>query len=137
MFSIGELSMRAGVKVPTIRYYEKVGLIDRPARTSGNQRRYTHEALRRLSFIRHGRDLGLSIDALQQLIRLSDHPQQPCEDADRIAREHLADVRDRIRRMKRLEKELARIAGNCTGENVADCYVIRALSDHALCGTEH
>jgi len=59
MLSIGQLSRRSGVKIPTIRYYEQVGLLSTPERTSGNQRRYTKEQLERLSFVRHARGLGI------------------------------------------------------------------------------
>lgn len=138
MLSIGELSKRAGVKVPTIRYYEQAGLISTPDRSEGNQRRYSNDDLERLAFIRHGRDLGLSIDAIKELIALSHHPERPCNDADRIARDHLADVRERISRLKKLEQELARIVSHCDGHHsIEDCYVIRSLSDHGLCEGEH
>ena len=137
MYSIGELSRATGVKVPTIRYYEQMGLLDAAERSEGNQRRYERKGLERLAFIKHARDLGLNIDAIRKLIRLSAHPDQPCDDADRIAKEQLSVVRDRIARLKRLESELERIASGCEAENIGDCYVIRALSDHALCADEH
>ena len=137
MYSIGDLSRRTGVKIPTIRYYEQMGLIEVPTRSEGNQRRFGKGELERLAFIRHARDLGLTIESIRQLIDLSGHADKPCADADRIAREQLASVRDRIAQLKRLEKELARIATCCTGETVGDCYVIRALSDHSLCEHEH
>lgn len=137
MYSIGDLSRRTGVKVPTIRYYEQMRLMETPERSDGNQRRYGKPELERLAFIRHARDLGLAIDSIRQLIELSGHPDMPCADADRIAREQLASVRERIARLQRLEKELERIATCCTGETVGDCYVIRALSDHTLCRNEH
>lgn len=94
MLSIGELSKRTGVKVPTIRYYEQMGLIREADRSEGNQRRYEKSDLERLAFIRHARDLGLNIDAIRELIALSQHREMPCEGADRIAAEHLADVRE-------------------------------------------
>jgi len=137
MFSIGEMSKRSGVKVPTIRYYEQMGLIGAPERSGGNQRRYSRPELERLEFIRHARDLGLTIEAIRDLIDLSGHPERPCETADEIARAHLADVREKIARLKRLESELERIASSCEGASVRDCYVIRALSSHALCEHEH
>ncbi len=137
MLSIGDLSRRTGVKIPTIRYYEQMGLIDEPERSSGNQRRYSNEQLERLSFIKHARDLGLSIKAVRELAELSAHPEQPCRDAHRIATEHLASVRARIAKLKRLEKELKRIESGCADGHVDDCHVIQALSDHSLCGTEH
>lgn len=137
MLSIGELARGAGVKVPTIRYYEQMGLLEAPDRSSGNQRRYEPDALKRLSFIKHARDLGLKIEAIRDLIALSSDPEKPCAEADRIAREHLEEVRGKIRRLKRLEKELKRIASRCQSDKVGECYVIQALSDHGLCADEH
>jgi len=64
MISIGELSKRTKVKVPTIRYYEEMGLLSAPERTEGNQRCFDAAGLERLSFIKHARDLGFSIDTL-------------------------------------------------------------------------
>lgn len=137
MLSIGTLSKRSGVKVPTIRYYEQVGLLNAPERSEANQRRYCDADVERLAFIRHGRDLGLTVEAIRGLITLSQHPERPCEGADQIAREHLADVREKIARLKKLELELERIVSHCDGHSIEDCYVIRALSDHGLCETEH
>ncbi|RWK53734.1 helix-turn-helix domain-containing protein [Mesorhizobium sp.] len=134
MYSIGDLSRRTGVKAPTIRYYEQMGLLEAPERSEGNQRRFAKAELERLAFIRHARDLGLTINSIRQL---SGHADRPCADADRIAKEQLASVRDRIAKLQKLEGELERIATCCTGETIGDCYVIRALSDHSLCGHEH
>ena len=137
MLTIGKLGRAAGVKVPTIRYYEQARLMKAPERSDGNQRRYGRPELERLAFIRHARDLGLAIDSIRELIELSGHPDMPCADADRIAKEQLASVRERIARLRKLERELERIATCCTGETVGDCYVIRALSDHTLCRNDH
>ena len=137
MLSIGQMSLRTGVKIPTIRYYEQMGLINAPLRSSGNQRRYSKDELERLSFIKHARDLGLPIEAIAELLQLSSQPEQPCEDADKIAKQHLEVISERIRKLKKLEKELKRISSNCNGENIKECYVIRALVDHKLCNEEH
>ena len=137
MFSIGDLSHRTGVKVPTIRYYEQMGLVAAAEHSEGNQRRYGRRELERLAFIRHARDLGFGIDDIRSLIELSGHPEQPCSHADSIAAHQLEAVREKIARLRRLEAELERIAGCCAGGTVGDCYVIRALSDHDLCAGEH
>ena len=137
MLSIGELSKRTGVKIPTIRYYEQQGLIDSPERSEGNQRRYEPAQLECLSFIKHARDLGIPIGSVKELIRLGSHPDGPCEDADRIANENLSAVRARIAKLKKLEAELERIASGCDSNKIHDCYVIRALADHSLCEHEH
>lgn len=136
MFSIGELSHKTGVKVATIRYYEQTGLIAEPERTEGNQRRYTAEGLSRLSFIRHSRDLGFSIEDIKGLLTLSQHPEKPCHDAHDIAVHHLKDVQGRIAKLRRLERELKRIS-KCDADSVSDCAVIETLADHRLCETEH
>ncbi len=136
MFSIGELSKRTGVKIPTIRYYEHMGLIEAPERSEGNQRRYTKDGLSRLSFIRHSRDLGFSIEDIKGLLELGQHPENPCHDAHNIAVQHLKDVQDRIAKLRRLERELKRIS-KCDIGNIADCAVIETLADHAFCETEH
>lgn len=136
MFSIGELSRRTGVKIPTIRYYEQMGLIDAPERSEGNQRRYTRDGLKRLAFIRHSRELGFSIDDIRELLDLSQHPDKPCGDAHGIATRHLAHVRARIAKLKRLETELKRLSA-CDAGTLGDCAVIETLADHGLCLTEH
>ena len=138
MFSIGSLSNQTGVKVPTIRYYEKIGLISPPERTEGNQRRYRKEALQRLGFIKHARELGFSIPSITALIELQDYPDRGCAEATTIAREQLGDVRERIASLLRLETELLRITEGCKGSGVvSDCYVLASLADHSHCETEH
>lgn len=137
MFTIGDLSRKTGVKVPTIRYYEQMGLMAQAERSEGNQRRYGAAERDRLSFIKHARDLGLTIESIRELLDLSAHPERPCEQADRIAAEQLQAVRDRIAKLKRLEQELERISSHCHSGAVRDCYVIRALANHDLCEGEH
>lgn len=137
MYSIGQLSRKTGVKVPTIRYYEQIGILNEPGRTSGNQRRYGDADLDRLGFVRHARDLGMPLDAISALISLGEHPEKPCADADRIASEQLAEVRRRIDRLRRLEKELRRITTGCQSETVRECYVLQSLANHDLCDGDH
>lgn len=138
MFSIGELSKRTKVKVPTIRYYEEMGLLAAPERTEGNQRRYDAAGLERLSFIKHARDLGFSIEAISELIALQGHPDRSCQAASDIAVAQLASVRAKIARLKSLEKELVRMTTGCDGDGMLeDCYVLSSLADHTLCTQEH
>lgn len=137
MLTIGDLSRRTGVKVPTIRYYEQMGLMTEPERSEGNQRRYGKTERDRLSFIKHARDLGLTIESIRELLELSAHPERPCDQADRIAAEQLQAVRERIAKLQRLEQELERISSHCGSGQVKDCYVIRALANHDLCDGEH
>ena len=132
-YSIGRLARQTGCKIQTIRYYEEIGLMPAPDRTSGNQRRYASRDLERLSFIRHSRQLGFSLDTIRQLLSLVDTPNQSCERADRIARGQLREIQSRIERLRALEVELLRMAEQCQGGQVADCRVIEVLRDHSQC----
>ena len=137
MYAIGRLSSLANVKIPTIRYYEEINILPEAERSSGGQRRYRQSDLERLNFIRHARDLGLGIEDIRDLLRLSENGENPCADADRIATQHLSKIKDKIKYLRRLEKELKRIVSHCQGETIGDCYVIQSLANHALCGDEH
>src|SRR5215468_2340036 len=83
---IGVVSARSGVRVPTIRYYEQIGLLPKPPRAKNNRRLYSTTDLRRLTFIRRARELGFDIKAIRALLSLQDDPNQSCRTADTIAR---------------------------------------------------
>lgn len=129
MLMIGELAKRTGAKVNTIRFYEDIGLMPPAARTDSGRRTYREADVRRLKFIRKGRELGFSIDELKSLISLSEQPDSECSEAAAIARTHLADVQARLGRLMVLEKELERIALCCEGGRMADCRVVEAIAD--------
>lgn len=131
--TIGGLARASGVKVTTIRYYENIGLIDPPDRSAGGQRVYDREAVDRMSFIRHARDLGFSLEAIRELIALSSNAERSCAEIDEIARRHVADIRHRIKRLKALEREMERMIKSCSVDRVADCQVLAVLADHDLC----
>jgi DNA-binding transcriptional MerR regulator len=131
--TIGQAARAAGCKVQTVRYYEQIGLMPEPVRTRGNQRLYGEADLRRLSFVRHARELGFSLPAIRELLSLADRPDQSCEAVDGIAREQLEQVKRRISRLQALERELERMIAQCSGGTVASCRVIEVLGDHGKC----
>jgi DNA-binding transcriptional MerR regulator len=137
MFTIGEISARVGVKIPTIRYYEKMGLLAEPSRSSGNQRRYSQKELEQLGFIKHARDLGFPLDTIRSLINLSQNKHDDCSAVDELASQHLQQVRNRLSLLSKLETELERIVGGCQAGVVEQCYVIESLAHHELCLGSH
>ena len=137
MLTIGKLSDAAGVKVPTIRYYEEIGLLPEAERSAGNQRLYGQKAQDRPTFIRHARELGFPLDAIRDLLSLSDRPDQSCAAADAIASAQLAAVEARIARLVALKAELERMLVQCAGGVIADCRVIEVLGDNAKCHADH
>lgn len=134
--TIGELSRRTGVKVPTIRYYEQIGLMRDTPRTASNRRLYDGDATKRLAFIRHARQLGFDIEAIRELLALSAEPQASCHAADSIALRHLAEIERRLSQLAALRDELRRMIEECGHGRVCNCRVIETLADHGLCLSE-
>ena len=134
---IGELAKRTAVKVPTIRFYEQIGLLPAPPRSEGNQRRYGKDEVDRLNFIRHARELGFEINDIRELLAMSAEPQASCHQADSIARNHLGDIERRIASLQALRSELTRMIDECGHGRICDCRIIEALADHGLCKTDH
>jgi DNA-binding transcriptional MerR regulator len=130
---IGALSRATGVKVPTIRYYEQVGLLPEPHRTSSDRRTYDEAAIKRLRFIRHARELGFDVDAIRQLLDLSDQPQRSCAEVDAIARRHLEEIASRLARLAALKEEVERMISQCSQGKIAECHILDVLSHHEHC----
>lgn len=128
---IGKLSSATGVKVPTIRFYEQIGLLPEAPRTASDRRVYDDAAVRRLAFIRHARQLGFDLDAVRSLLDLSDHPDRPCGEASAIAERHLSDVGLKIRQLRAMQAELTRMTAECAGGRVSACKVIEVLHEHS------
>lgn len=125
---IGDLSQETGVNIETIRYYERIGVLPKPARQSNGRRSYGEADAQRLGFIRHARDLGFDLASIRILLALQEQPEASCEDASRIAAEQLEAVESRIARLLNLRSELSRMVTECRRGVVAECRVIEALA---------
>lgn len=125
---IGKAAKLTGVKVPTIRYYEEIGLLPRPRRTESNRRLFGDDEVRRLGFVRHARELGFEVETIRELLELQDRPDHSCDSVHTIGAKRLVEVRRRIESLRSLETELERILSSCSRGVVDDCRVIEALS---------
>lgn len=128
---IGEVAAQSGCKVETIRYYERQGLLPRPARTASGYRSYGHQDVDRLGFVTRSRALGFGLAEIRDFIGLEENPDLSCADVDRLAREHLAEVRHKLEQLQRLERALAALIAGCHGGQRADCAILNALSSKA------
>jgi DNA-binding transcriptional MerR regulator len=126
--TIGALARATDTKVETVRYYERIRLLPPPARTAGNYRAYGSEHLARLSFIRRSRDLGFSIEAVRELLRLSDQRRRDCVSVGAVARAHVAEIERKIADLQALRRELRGLMKQCDNGKVERCRVIEALS---------
>ncbi len=124
--SIGKLSDQTGVKIETIRYYEKIGLVPPPPRSAGGQRVYDQSHRDRLAFIRRCRDLGFSLESVRSLLGLNDEPPS-CGEVQSITMARLEAVRMKISDLKKLEGVLTAISNGCEGGDSPVCAIIDAL----------
>ena len=124
-FTIGGLSRRSGVRIETIRYYERVGLMPRVTRTPGGRRTFQQEQLRTLNFIRRSREMGFSLEDIRALLPLREDGS--CTDVKAIASRHLESVRAKVRGLMELERVLADAVARCPGDRSTECTVLELL----------
>lgn len=135
LLSIGFVARQTGCTVPTIRYYEEIGLLPEVARSDTGHRHYGDDAVRRLTFIRRCRDFGFSIDQVRELVGLVDHPERPCVEARDIASAQLVKVRDKLTELQALEASLSAFVvgcnSACAGGAAVDCSILEDLTHPA------
>ena len=130
MFSIGELAKLAGVTPDTIRYYEKQQMMDHDLRTEGGFRLYTDSDLQRLRFIRHGRQLGFTLDAIRELLSIRIDPEHhTCQESKSIVQARLNEVEARIAELETMRRSLQRLNDTCCGTSHSSvyCSILEAL----------
>lgn len=124
---IGKLARRTGVHIETIRYFEKVGLLDEPDRTEGGHRVYAEHHVRALSFIKRARELGFTPKEVRTMLELGGPGEACCDEVQEIALHHLEQVRSKMADLARLERLLASTVERCSGGHVPDCPIIDML----------
>lgn len=125
--SIGELARLTDCKIETIRYYERIGLMANPPRSEGGHRVYSAPHLKRLTFIRRGRELGFPMDQVKALLAMVDANTQCCAEVASQAEQHLASIRQRIHDLQRLETTLSETLAKCDRGDEPDCPILDAL----------
>ena len=133
VFAIGEMSRRTGVNIETVRYYEKIGLMPKPNRSEGGNRLYNHVQLQRLFFIKRCREIGFSQSEIKALLSMVDHENITCAEVHRVTTAHVADIRQRIKDLRKLEKVLTQMANECSRGDVPECPIIETLFE---CGSD-
>jgi MerR family mercuric resistance operon transcriptional regulator len=127
-YPIGELASLSGVRVETIRYFERIGLLTHPQRTAGGHRLFSSADLDRLNFVRRAREMGFSQAEVRVLLSLSASELISCGDVKAIAEKHLRLVRRKINDLRELEKSLSSTVAQCTGGKVAKCPVLEGIA---------
>lgn len=126
--TIGTLAKRTACTVPTIRYYEQIGLLPRPARASNGHRYYRDVDLQRLGFIKRCRDFGFPIEQVRTLASLFEDGGRECVEVRDLAQVQLDEVRRKLDQMRQLESSLEAFVSSCdaacSGGKTRDCVII-------------
>jgi DNA-binding transcriptional MerR regulator len=129
LIKIGEVAKRTGIGIETLRFYERSGLLGRPARTEGGYRLYSAEELLRLEFIKRAQTLGFTLDEIKRIIAESRAGERPCAEVREIVRERLVELDERLKQMRRYRNALARTLQQWDEKKQADghfCGLIEA-----------
>ena len=125
--TIGRTANAAGVKIDTIRYYQRIGLIDQPMRPQGGQRQYGDNIVRRIKFIKRSQTLGFTLDEIRDLLRFE--LARNCSDTKALAERKVTEIDQRITDLRRMRKILHNLALRCDnkGESMS-CPIIDSLA---------
>lgn len=125
--SRGSLAKETGVNIETIRYYEKIGLLPDPNRTSGGHRVYDQLHLKRLVFVRRSRELGFTLNEIRELLDLVDGGDYTCSEIRDRTITHLDDVSRKIRDLREMQRTLRFMVSKCDGRQMPECPIVESL----------
>lgn len=127
---IGELAQRAGVRIDTVRYYERQGLLPPPARQASGYRSYASPDISRLHFVRRAKTLGFTLEEIRELLALSGRRENDMGGLKAAAREKLADVEEKLTELGRIRDGLQTLIASCPGHGALDqCPILNALDE--------
>lgn len=124
---IGELAKLTHTVIETIRFYEQAGVLAPPPRTAGGYRNYGADQVQRLTFVRRCRELGFSLDEVRSLLSIADRSEESCATVTEIAGAHLDEVRNKLKRLRRLERTLMSLNHSCRGGKIEQCRILESL----------
>ncbi|WP_304304196.1 Cu(I)-responsive transcriptional regulator [Pseudacidovorax intermedius] len=130
--TIGQAAARSGVSARMVRHYETLGLLPAVSRTDAGYRLYGDADVHSLRFIKRARDLGFSIDEIQQLVGLWHDRSRSSAAVKRIARTHLDDLDRRIAELQAMRGTLAHLVHGCRGDHRPDCPILEDLAGSGL-----
>jgi len=125
---IGELAKLTGCSVQSIRFYEKEELISAPRRSECNYRLYDQKNLEQLIFIKHCRNLDITLAEIKQLLNLKQSPETQCEDVNHLIDEHIKQINLRMTELKKLKGSLTDLRSKCRdNQTVKNCGILQDL----------
>jgi Hg(II)-responsive transcriptional regulator len=128
--TIGSLAKQANVNIQTLRYYERIGILQAKTRRLSGYRIYDPDALKSVRFIKHAQELGFTLDEISELLQLRNVSKAKCKSVQGRAAKHLADVKDKITMLKKIEMTLESLISECKKQKTDEkCPLLDCLDD--------
>ena len=132
--TVGKVAKAAGVGVETLRFYEREGVLDPPARTKTGYRVYDERTIDRIRFIHRAQELGFTLREIRELIVLDSDPDAECDDLRAHAVNKLELIQKKINDLEAMKGGLGKLLDSCTiGQPIRDCPVMRCLTEARQC----
>ncbi len=126
----GELAKQAEVNVETLRFYERKGLLPEPPRRTSGYREYPPDTVERVRFIQRAKELGFTLREIKGLLELRVAPDTTCSEVREQAAEKIADVKQKISDLKKIERALNKLMNSCRGSGrVNGCPILKHLEE--------
>ena len=129
---IGQLAKLTGCSIQSIRFYEKGRLLSAPRRSDGNYRLYDQKNLEQLIFIKHCRNLDITLAEIKQLLHLKQSPETQCEEVNDLIDGHIIQIDLRTHELKKLKASLTSLRSKCSAAQIVkDCGILQDLSSES------
>jgi DNA-binding transcriptional MerR regulator len=120
LLKVGSVAKAAGAGVQTLHYYERLGLLQKPARSAANYRLYSPDAIRRVRFIKKAQAIGVTLEETKQVLHMKDHGRAPCRKVVELGEKHLQELDARLTRLRAFRRALAQALNEWRRENVSE-----------------
>ena len=124
--NIGEVAAQTGLPAKTIRYYEDIALVN-PKRDLNGYRAFDDNDVHKLRFLARARALGFTIDDCRNLLALWEDKSRASADVREIAKEHLAQIEQKITDLRNMRDTLVDLVQSCAGDDRPDCPILQTL----------
>lgn len=126
----GEVAAQAGVNVQTLRYYERRGLLEEPARRASGYREYSPDAVQLIRFIKRAQELGFTLAEVEDLLRLRGDQETACSEVRTAAEAKIEDIEQKVRHLRAMRRALVVLVASCATEgSPRHCPILEALDD--------
>lgn len=126
--TIGQVAHRSGIGIETVRFYERKGLLAKPARTLSGYRQFDEEIIARLQFIQRAKELGFTLKEIGELLALRVEPGTSCAEVKQRAEAKIADIEAKIESLRRMKRALLNLTAQCVGRGPASrCPILETL----------